>query len=220
MIIFLDEELAYLSWVTHHRAGFVLDCLRPPSKGRRTLHRAVCPEIKTSSKKRTHWTTGRHMKACAMDEESLKTWAAEQTGAALRDCPQCLSDDGSSQQIGPLHLSHLDREVLSFVLEVALLHLDERDGGYLLTVGKTAKCLVKTPGQLNASVRRLAQEGLLKMVGAATQSEPLPVDCQVYPTVSSLKTLPAFKEVPEAEIESELATLTGACPGASRTTSE
>lgn len=219
MVIFLDEELAYLSWVTHHRAGFVLDCLRPPSKGRRTLHRAACPEIKTSSKKRTHWTTGRHMKACAMDEESLKTWAAEQTGAVLRTCRQCLIDDGSPQRNGSLRLSHLDREVLSFVLEVAVLHLDERDGGYLLTVGKTAKCLVKTPGQLNASLRRLAQDGLLKTVGAATQSEPLPINCQIYPTVLALKTLPAFKDLSDAEIESELATLTEPF-GHSRTKSE
>lgn len=219
MIIFLDEELAYLSWVTHHRAGFVLDCLRPPSKGRRTLHRAACPEIKASSKKRTHWTTGRHMKACAMDEESLKTWAAEQIGAALRNCPQCLADDGAPKQIGPPHLSHLDREVLSFVLEVALLHLDDRDGAYLLTIGKTSKCLVKTPGQLDASVRRLAQNGLLKMVGAANQSEPLAMNCQIFPTVSALKTLPAFKDLSDAEIESELATLAEPSPGPSRTTS-
>lgn len=140
MIIFLDEERAYLSWVAHHRTGFVLDCLRPLSKGRRTLHRAICPEIKASANKRTYWTTGRHMKACALDEQSLKAWAAE-TGAALKICPNCLTEDGSPLRAEPLHLSHLDREVLSLVSDVALVHLNDRDGGYLLTVGKTAKCL-------------------------------------------------------------------------------
>lgn len=219
MIIFLDEERAYLSWVAHHRTGFVLDCLRPPSKGRRTLHRAICPEIKASAKKRTYWTTGRHMKACALDEQSLKAWAAE-TGAALKICPNCLAEDGSPLGVQPLHLSHLDREVLSFVLDVALVHLDDRDDGYLLTVGKIAKCLAKTPGQLGASMRRLAQDGLLRIVGAATESGPLPFTCQIYPTVSAMKTLPTFKDVSDTEIESELATLSGPCPDHSRTKSE
>ena len=28
MILFMDEDRAYLSWVTHHRKGFVLECGR------------------------------------------------------------------------------------------------------------------------------------------------------------------------------------------------
>jgi hypothetical protein len=31
MILFIDEDRAYLSWVTHHRNGFVLECAPKPS---------------------------------------------------------------------------------------------------------------------------------------------------------------------------------------------
>ncbi len=219
MIIFLDEELAYLSWVTHHRAGFVLDCLRKPSKSRLALHRATCPEIKASSSKRSRWTTGRHMKACSLDEDSLKIWAVEQSGNEPQNCPKCLSDDPASQR-EPLRLSHLDRELLSLVLEVAVLHLDDRDGGYFLTVGKAAHCLAKTPGQLNASLQRLAQHGLLTIVESAAPSEPPPNACQILPTVPAMKTLPAFKDLSDGDIESELASLMGPCFDPSRTKSE
>jgi len=30
MILFLDEDRAYLSWVAHHRQGFILDGKRKP----------------------------------------------------------------------------------------------------------------------------------------------------------------------------------------------
>ena len=208
MIIFLDEELAYLSWVTHHRAGFVLDCPRPPAKGRRVLHRAVCPEIKVSTSKRTHWTTGPHMKACSLEEEPLRAWAAKQGGSTLQNCPKCLAN-GAPQSEAP-RLSHLDREVLSFVLEVTLLHLDQRDGAYLLTVGKTAHCLAKTPGQLNASLQRLIQAGLLTMDDQSPNGPPT-TGSQIYPTVTAMRSLPAFKDLSNAEIALELAALTAPC---------
>lgn len=68
MILFLDEDLAYLHWVTHHRTGFVLDCLRHSTKAQMVLHRATCPQIKRSESKRTHWTTGKRQKGCSLHE--------------------------------------------------------------------------------------------------------------------------------------------------------
>lgn len=204
MIIFLDEERAYLYWVAHHRAGYVLDAFRKPTKSRLMLHRATCAEIKASPSRRTHWTTGRHLKACALEAESLKSWALEQAQAEPKSCPSCLADGSASPT---LHLSHLDKEVLSFVLEVATLHLDDHDAGYLLTVGRTAKCLAKTPGQLAATLERLVEQQLLKVVGTVRPGEQLPVHCQLLPTVSAMRTLPAFQELSDAEIEAELAAL-------------
>jgi hypothetical protein len=206
MIVFLDEERAYLYWITHHRAGYVLDCFRKPTKSRLMLHRATCPQIKTSASKRTHWTTGRHLKACSLDGDSLKAWAVEQAQAEPQLCAGCL---GSSAESEPLHLSHLDKELLSFVLEVAMLHLDDRDASYLLTVGKTAKCLAKTPGQLGATLRRLADNGLLKLVGSGRPDEPAFSRCHLMPTVAALRTLPCYQDSSDEEIEAELSTLTG-----------
>ena len=90
MILFLDEDRAYLSWVTHHRSGFVLDCHRKPTKHHLILHRAIRPAIKHSATKTTHWTTGHHMKACSLNADELKTWAHEQTGANASGCVSCL----------------------------------------------------------------------------------------------------------------------------------
>ena len=70
MILFLDEDRAYLHWVLHHRTGFVLDCLRHPRKTHLVLHRATCPLVKQAAAKRTHWTTGRHMKGCASNSRN------------------------------------------------------------------------------------------------------------------------------------------------------
>jgi hypothetical protein len=205
MIVFLDEERAYLYWVAHHRAGYVLDCLRKPTKSRLLLHRATCPEIKASHARRTHWTTGRHQKACSLDIEELKSWAMEQAHAEPKTCPTCLTGELEHDQ--PLHLNHLDKEVLAFVLEVATLHLDDRDASYLLTVGKAAKCLAKTPGQLTATFQRLVDQGLLTLSCKVGQGATPPIHCQLMPTVAAMKTLPAFQAVSDAEIEVELATL-------------
>ena len=205
MIVFLDEERAYLYWVAHHRTGFVLDCFRKPSKSRLMVHRANCAEIKASASKHTHWTTGRHMKACSLDVEPLKAWAVEQAGTEPQLCATCMVEEPDGH--APVHLSHLEKEVLSFVLEVAALHLDDRDAGFLLTVGKTAKCLAKTPGQLNAALCRLAESGLLKVVGKTKPGEPTPSNCQLLPTVAAMKTLPAYTDLSDQEIEAELAIL-------------
>src|SRR5438132_13359399 len=77
MILFINEDRAYLNWVTHHRSGFVLDCRRKPGSRVAMLHRATCPDVKRSSGKKTHFTTGPHMKACSLDAEELRTWAVD-----------------------------------------------------------------------------------------------------------------------------------------------
>ncbi|HUY91312.1 MAG TPA: hypothetical protein VMV10_21420 [Pirellulales bacterium] len=215
MILFLDEERTYLHWIAHHRAGFVLDCYRKPTKSRLVLHRATCPEIKASAGKRTHWTTGRHMKACALEREALTAWAVEQAQAEPKLCPSCWetsdsqddSTDHSKGGEGAAHLSRLESEVLTFVLEVAALHLDDRDASYRLTVGKTAQCLSKTPGQFNAALGRLAEAGLLKLVGKIKPGEPAPPGGRLLPTVAALKMLPAYEGFNDEAIEAELASL-------------
>ena len=210
MIVFLDEERAYLYWVTHHRTGYVLDCFRKPTKSRLMLHRATCTQIKASANKRTHWTTGRHAKACSLDADSLKGWAVEQAHAEPKLCVECLGD--TAPEAPPLHLSRLDKEVLSFVLEVAMLHLDDRDASYLLTVGKTAKCLAKTPGQLSATLHRLADNGLLRLAGDVAADGAAQSGCRLMPTVAALRTLPCYQSSSDEEIEAELATLGGGWP--------
>jgi hypothetical protein len=209
MILFLDEERAYLSWVTHHRNGFVLDGNRKPTKHHLMLHRATCPEIKHSATKTTHLTTGHHMKVCSLDAEELKAWAKEETGADPNGCVSCLVTDESHPADQPIHLTKLDQEILSFVLEVVMLHLDEESGAYWLNVGMVAKCLDKTPAQLTAALSRLVVDGLVMVTEKWKPGEPLPTKCGLLPTVLAMKTLPTYQNCNDEKIEAEIRTLAG-----------
>lgn len=209
MILFMDEDRAYLAWVTHHRCGFVLDCSRKPSKHHLMLHRATCPSVKHSATKKTHWTTGQHMKACSLDAEELKAWAREQTEAEPSGCVDCLIAPDQHGQEMPLHLTKLDQEILSFVLEVAALHLDEGSGPYWLNVGMVAKCLAKTPGQLSAALGRLVVDGLLRTAEKWNAGEPSPTKGCLLPTILAMKTLPSYQECSDEDIEAEIRLLAG-----------
>lgn len=201
MIVFLDEDRAYLNWVTHHRAGFVLDCLRHPTKAHLVLHRATCPEIKHSSSKRTHWTTGKHMKGCALDVEQLNVWATDQTEHEAADCPRCTPRQEVEVET---HLTKLDHHILEYVLEIASVHVDECDFAYSLTVGMVARCFGKTEGQLMTAFRRLIDDGLLSVMGSVKPSDMLPSRCGVLPTAKAFRTMPAYAELDEQQIEAEL----------------
>ncbi len=206
MILFLDEERAYLYWATHHRSGYVLDCQRKPTSKHLVLHRASCSMIKLSERKKSHWTTGQHMKVCSLDAGPLRAWAVEQTDAEPIDCPECFAVPAMQPGAEPAHLTKLDKEILDFVLEAATLHLDDNMGAYWLSIGMVGKCLDKTSAQLSAALHRLVQDGLL------TTTEPLPADaptvtCGLIPTVTAMKTLASFAGHSDAEIRCELRSL-------------
>lgn len=205
MILFIDEDRAYLNWVTHHRTGFVLDCLRHPTKAHLVLHRATCSEVKRADSKRTHWTTGKHMKGCSLDCEQLKAWANDQAGHEPTDCPQCTPQQ--DVEIEP-HLTKMDRDILDFVLEIASVHLDDIDYAYTLTVGMVARALGKTEGQLMAALVRLVGDELLSTTGKAKPGEDLPSRCRVLPTPKALRTLAAYAELDDEQIQAELSKLT------------
>jgi hypothetical protein len=207
VILFLDEERAYLNWIAHHRRGFVLDCLRKPTKAHLALHRATCLEVKHNGSKRTHWTTGRHMKGCSLQLDELKTWATEQTGSEPTCCAQCAPDREPSAQEAEAHLTRLDRELLSYVLDIATCHLDDEDRAYRLTVGMVARCFGKTEGQLTASLSRLVDDGLLLILGKTKPGQVLSPRCGVFPTAQALRTLEFYAGFGDEQIEAELSKL-------------
>lgn len=210
MIIFLDEDRAYLSWVAHHRTGFVLDATRKLSQRHVVLHRSTCALIKQSSRRRTHWTTGRRLKACAIDAAQLSAWTREQVGAEPSACSACRPHQDASEaheEHAELHLTRLDRDVLSFVLDVAAIHLDEPGSEYTLDVGEIARCLQKTPGQLTAAIERLAAGGMIALDGPLRPNRKRGVPAVIAPTAQALRTLPAFSEMTDAQLAAELARL-------------
>ena len=185
MVIFVNEERAYLSWVTHHRHGFVLDMLKPPTRKRPVLHRAICAEIRKSKAKKTHWTTGRHVKACALAKEELLDWT--DTEPVL--CEACQPNEAIEQ---PRHLTKVGKDIVDYVVEAAVISLDQ-GAEYDASLADIAAYLNKTPAQIANIITQLVHDGYLR-----TESS------HVYPTADALRTLPAFEQLPIREVEAEL----------------
>ncbi len=205
MILFLDEEQSYLNWVTHHRTGFVLDCLRHPTKAHLVLHRATCADIKQSRSRHTHWTTGKHMKACSLRAEELVDWARDQTEHEPAICPHCSPHEPPASDP---HLTRLDRDILDYVLEIASYHMEADDHDYHLTLGMVARCLGKTAGQLMAALGRLV-EG--EMLTTTVEFKPGVVPSSrsvIMPTTKGLRTIAAYDALDEEQLAAELRKLT------------
>jgi hypothetical protein len=213
MVIFLNEERAYLSWTGHHREGFVVAGLRRPTKKTPVLHRAACGEIKSGSGGRSHWTTGRHLMACSLDRQELIEWSRREYDEPPLACGECRPDvELSLEQLGASnegdnHLTHLGKEIVDYVVESAVIQLDQDEPQYHLTVGDVAAALGKTAAQTSGPLLRLVETGYLRIEGILTPGKPLPKRRPVYPTAVALCTLPAFAEMAPAELQTELARL-------------
>lgn len=211
MIIFINEERGYLSWVTHHRKGYVLDGKRKPKLSHLVIHRATCREIKVGPSQRTHWTTGAKLKACSLDRSELEEWACEEAAVLLADCESCVPQNEAAQSdADQIHLSKLAREILEYVLDAALIHLDEETPAYHLTVGDIAACFAKSPAQISPALHRLIDGGLVSVEGKIGPDSPLPPKRVAVPTIAAMKTLLAFQCESDSIIEQELAKLNSA----------
>jgi hypothetical protein len=211
MIVFLNEDRAYRRWVTHHRVGFLLDGRRQPPVSRLTLHRADCQEMKARAEKRgRHWTTGRRLKACSMDRNELEAWSIDESGAAPLACSTCHPMEERAAR--PAHLSRLGREVLEYILEAALIHMEHEHPPYRLTIGDIAACFAKTPAQLAPLLHDLNDQGMIVMPELSQprlrkNASTATARRVVYPSIAALRTLEAFGDEPESALERELAKL-------------
>jgi hypothetical protein len=206
MIVFIDEEGAYHSWLARHHQGFVVDALRQPTRKQPTLHRAACADLKSGGSKK-HSTTGRRLKACAVNVNELVDWTTSQYGRPPLDCQDCRPtravpvSDSSASAFGKL-----GHEVVDYVVEVALIHLDQGDA-LRLSVGDVAAYLSKSAAQLAPTIHQLVEQGLLRLGQEYKLDQPLPARVAVYPTAAALKTLPAYGQWADRQIEAELARL-------------
>lgn len=208
MIIFVNDDRGYLYWVTHHRQGFVLDGKRKPKVGHLVVYRSTSREIKSASSRRVHWTTGGKLKACCLDRAQLETWAGEETGAAAEYCPTCEPrSDGASSEESPIHLSKLSGDILEYVLEAALIHFEVEQPPYRLTLADIAVCFGKTPGQISPALHRLLAAGLLAINSVSATCAAIRPKCMVLPRASAIRTLEAFRNASDLEIQDELAKL-------------
>lgn len=216
MIIILNDDHAYLGWLAHHRDGFVVDARRKPSLKHTVLHRALCPEIRNSSNKRTHWTTGARMKACSLDAGELREWVKDAVGGEPLLCEQCrpgeeleaAAIESLSEPRRSAGLSRQARRVLDHVLEVAVIAL-EQPAAYTLTLDELAAAEGKQPRQLSAAVLRLLADGYLTTRAKPVPGRPLVGQAALFPTAKALRSLPALADLGDMELDALLHRLTG-----------
>ena len=210
MIVYMDEDGPYLSWVKHHRNGFVMDWQRQPTNRHPIVHRAACRKIRVAGSKKTHWTTGRRLKACSLELEKLLSWARDESSSSPKFCNVCRPDQEPrpEQDSDRSHQpTRLEKDIVDYVLEIAIIHLDNPHLNYKLAVKDVAEYLGKTTGQIAAAIVELFENGLLRLDKPIAGKSDLQGAESVFPTVRALKTEPAFEKLTERELALELAAL-------------
>ena len=205
-MIFVNEERAYLSWLAHHRRGFVMEMLRKPTRKSPVVHRAACREVKSSKSKKTHFTTGRHIKACSLDREELLAWAATEAGEPVY-CNECKpTADDASYAHQERRLTKLGKDIVDYVVEAAVVCLDE-DAPYDVTAGSVAAYLNKSPAQISSALLRLVEDDYLRIDGNAGGRKSLECLARIYPTADALRMLSTFEHMSPGEVSEELGQL-------------
>jgi hypothetical protein len=207
MLIIINDDPTYVSWISRHRQGFVVDCKSKPKKNHLTLHRATCSIIKPH--KRARLTTGSHIKACALEVAELAAWAQEQTGGGLTVCQECHPGDDAcadTEQHAKHALTRLGREAISYVLDLAVMYLDGEETNFCANAKRIAQYLGKTVPQVMPVIHRLIDEGYLEC-DRTTIATSLAATAITYPTARSLRTIPAFGAMSDELLGAELAQL-------------
>ena len=204
MVIFINEDRAYFSWLTHHRHGFVMEMLRKPTRKQPVVHRATCGKIKSSKSKKTHWTTGRHIKACSLEMDELLGWAETEAEREPVYCGECKPTfEDASHVHHERHLTKLGKDIVDYIVEAAVVCLDQ-DAQYDVTVGDVAAYLDKSPAQISSTLLRLVGDEYVRTDGDVSADKTLPSKQRLYPTADALRTLPAFEQMSQRKISEEL----------------
>lgn len=210
MLIIVNDDAVYVSWIFRHRQGFVVDCQRKPTKNHLILHRATCSVIKPH--KRARLTTGAHIKACSLDAAELSAWALEQTGGDVVACSECQPHQeelANAEHQATHSLTRLGRDIVSYVLDLAVMYLDNVEAHYRPNVQDVAAYLGKSAGHIVPAVRRLIEEGYLDCDLPATNDASSSRSI-IYPTARALRTIPAFDVMSNGSLDAELASLKSA----------
>jgi hypothetical protein len=140
-------------------------------------------------------------------------WASSECCGDASACDQCKpaevirAEALVPTEAGPRPLTKQGGDIVDYVLDVALIHLGQGDGGYHVTVGDLAQYLAKTRAQVTPAVIRLLEDGYLRTEGEIVPGAALSRDQALFPTARAMRILPAFEHLPDLEIEAELSRL-------------
>lgn len=206
MIIFLNDDRAYLSWLRSHRGGFVLEARRQ-GRGQRRVHRSTCEAVRSG--KHRHWTTGQQLKACSMSLFELTDWVRETCGCEVTCCAACQPttqppDGAAANETEEMRLTPLASNILNYSLETAIVHLTNDSGRYHVTIREAANCLHKTPSQLSAPIGRLVAARLLTAWPPTRRNGQFDQDAAIWPTIAALRTLDCYASWTDADLQQEL----------------
>jgi hypothetical protein len=125
-------------------------------------------------------------------------------GMKPASCPTCAAVQTAHESH---HLTRLGRDILDYVLDVAIIHLEPDARPYRLTVADVAQCLRKTPRQMTSAFDRLIEEGYLTISDSRPRaSEPF-TRSLVHPTAAALRTLEYFAGCDPRSVEADIARL-------------
>jgi hypothetical protein len=87
VVVFVDDDAAYLHWIAANPNAHVLNVARSLA-ATPTLHRAACHTISGTPARGRVWT-GPYIEACAGDAAALQRWSKANIGHAPRPCGAC-----------------------------------------------------------------------------------------------------------------------------------
>ena len=183
---------------------------------RPTIHRATCQQVRKKSKSRvTHFTIGNSLKACAEDLQELTKWLESQS-LQPKFCDECqpLNEAVSAavSNTAEKRLTKAGREILDYIIEIAVISLDNADSRYALTVSNLSRVFDKSAAQLRSTLQSLIQANWIHVLPASDKADPLSADTLVFPTAEALRTESAFAELSQKQADAKLRQLYPAWP--------
>jgi hypothetical protein len=76
IVEFMNDDDGYISWLSAHPDGFVLNCGRPPTPSYLMLHRSTCGTISGTPARGQSWTSF-YQKVCSDTKRELADWASQ-----------------------------------------------------------------------------------------------------------------------------------------------
>lgn len=195
MIIFIHEEAAERRWLAAHKDALVVERTVRGHKPHLVSHSADCRHLRH---RRSHGPE--RWLICSTDPAELAAWCASHFAAEPTHCRHCRGETHPAAATEVGRLSRLARDVLDYVLDVAVIHMEPDAKPYALTIDDVARCLRKTSGQLAHALARLKKAELVEIEELSRQAE----SHVIRATAKGLRMLPYFADADAAHIESEL----------------